>query len=287
MKHKGKALGSKSWLYYFGKMIINLLIYIIAISYIFPFFWMLYTSFKSRAEYTMSMFALPKEWTFHNYINAFMPEIGFFRAFYNSVFNTLISVIFIILLSFMVGYLLSRYKFKGQNLLFSFFMVSIFIPSHALLVPVYIQFRALGMLGTKFVLLFPYITLALPIAIFLYSKYIETIPRSIDEAAHMDGAGMFSIIYRIMFPVCMPMTGTLIILNVMGVWNEFSFALVLASMEKARTLPLWLTVFDSQYSSNITLKVTGIMVCCLPVILVYMFFSDKIMEGIATGAIKG
>jgi len=248
---------------------------------------MLYTSFKSKAEYTMSIFAFPKEPTFHNYANAFMPEIGFFRAFYNSLFNTVISVIFIILLAFMVGYLLARYKFRGQNLLFSFFMVSIFIPTHALLVPVYIQFRALGMLGSKFVLLFPYITLSLPIAIFLYSKYIETIPRSIDEAAHMDGAGMLSVIYKIMFPICMPMTGTLIILNVMSVWNEFSFALVLASMEKARTLPLWLTVFDSQYSSNITLKVTGIFICCLPVILVYMFFSEKIMQGIATGAIKG
>ena len=278
---------SVSFGYRFLKVLLNSFLYILAFTYIFPFAWMLYTSFKTRAEFTMSIFALPKEPTFRNYINALDRSTGFTTAFINSLMNTIVSVFFIILLAFMLGYLLSRYRFKGRNFLYSFFMIAVFIPTHALLIPVYIQFNALGLLGTRLVLLIPYITLGLPMAIFLYDNYLSIIPRSIDEAAHIDGASMFTMIYQVMFPICMPITATLIVLNVMGTWNEFSFALVLASSVSSRTLPLWLTVFDSQYTSNITLKLTGIFICCFPVILVYLIFNRKIIEGIAAGAIKG
>lgn len=273
--------------FYIGKFAINFILYAVSLTYIFPFIWMGYTSFKTKGQFTMDIFSFPLKPSLINYKLIFSSQSGVYKAALNSVFYTVVSVFFILLFSFIIAYILTRYSFKGRKFLYSFFLLGILIPVHSLLVPIYMQFNTIGLTNKSYTLLIPYITLNLPTAIFIFASYITTISTAIDEAAYVDGANMSKVMFKIMFPICMPIVATILILNIMNIWNEFSFGLVLASSENNRTIPVWLSTFDSQYTSNITAKVTAMILACVPIIVVYLFFREKIMNGVAAGAIKG
>lgn len=283
----GKFYNSHNILFYAGKYLINFILYAVSLTYIFPFIWMAYTSFKTKGEFTLDIFSFPQSPSLSNLQLIFNSRSGVYIAIFNSIFYTVVSVFFILLFSFVISYILSRYSFKGRKILYSFFLMGILIPVSSLLVPIYMQFNSIGLTNKNFTLLIPYITLNLPTAIFLFSSYISSLSPAIDEAAYVDGANMNTVMFKIMFPICMPIVATVLILNIMGIWNEFSFALVLASSEKCRTIPVWLSTFDSQFQSNITAKVTAMFLACLPIIIVYTLFREKIINGVAAGAIKG
>lgn len=271
----------------FIKIICNLLVYGLAITYIFPFVWMAYTSFKTKAEFTANIFLPSSNPTIENFKQAMNQKSGVYISFFNSILITLASICAIVFLAFIVAYLLNRYKFNGRGMLYGFFIASIFIPIHSLMVPLYIQYNTLGILNTRIGLILPYITLGLPIAIFLFNSYLASLSKAIDEAAMIDGCTLLQTMFHIVFPICAPANGTVIILSVMNIWNEFPFALVLTSSPNMRTVPLWLRTFDAQYTSNITLKLTGLFIGCIPIIIAFLACRDKIMSGVAAGALKG
>ena len=119
--------------------------------------------------------------------------------------------------------------------------------------------------------------------------FIGNVPHhpSIEEAAFVDGASVNYIMTHIIFPICRPITSTVLILNFMSLWNEFSFALVLSSKAQFRTIPVWLTTFQGQYSGNMPVRITAMLIGSLPIIIMYIFFREKMMEGMAAGAVKG
>lgn len=266
--------------------IINGVLMLFCISYIFPFVWLFYTSLKSQKDFLVNMFGPPAPPTLVNYQKLFSDK-ALIQALSNSFFNCLVSITLIIVFSFSVGYVLARYNFRGKNLLYTTFVAAMLIPVHALLVPTYIYFGTLNLLNKRFTLLLPYITFGLPVAIYLYESYIRTIPREIEEAARIDGAGTSYIMLRVIFPICLPITGTVILLNFMGIWNEFPFALVLASHPKTRTVTVWLSTLTGLYSGSIPLRLTALLVACLPIITVFVLLRQKMIESVAAGAIKG
>ncbi|WP_077534222.1 carbohydrate ABC transporter permease [Massiliimalia massiliensis] len=268
------------------KVLINLILYFLCLTYIFPFLWLFYNSLKDRKQFSVSVFALPNPPTLYAYKHIFSsPDV--YRAIFNSVYNTLISLVLIVSISFVLAYFLSRYHFKGRRLIYGFFLVGMMIPIHALLIPLYIEWNSLNMTNSYFALLPAYVTFALPMAIYLYDSYMKTVPRSIEEAAFVDGASVNYIMTHIMFPICRPITSTVLILNFMSLWNEFSFALVLNSKAQFRTIPVWLTTFQGQYSGNMPVRITAMLIGSLPIIIMYIFFREKMMEGMAAGAVKG
>lgn len=268
------------------KSLVNIILYFFCLTYLFPFLWLFYNSLKDRTQFSVSVFALPDPPTLYAYKHIFGSK-EVYSAIWNSVYNTLISLVFIVGVSFVIAYFLSRYNFKGKKLIYGFFLVGMLIPVHALLIPLYIEWKALGLTNSFFALIPAYITFALPISIYLYDSYMKSIPRSIEEAAFVDGATMPQIMMKIMFPICRPITGTVLILNFMSLWNEFSFALVLNSKAEFRTIPVWLTTFQGQYSGNMPVRITAMLIGSLPIIIMYLFFREKMMEGMAAGAIKG
>lgn len=268
------------------KILVNLILYFFCLTYIFPFLWLFYNSLKDRKQFSLSVFALPDPPTLYSYKHIFESR-EVYTAIFNSVYNTVVSLVFVIGISFVIAYFLSRYNFKGKRMIYGFFLVGMVIPIHALLIPLYIEWTNLGIANSYFALLPAYITFALPISIYLYDSYMKTISRSIEEAAFVDGASMPYIMIKIMFPICRPITGTVLILNFMNLWNEFSFALVLNSKAEYRTIPVWLTTFQGQYSGNMPVRITAMLIGSLPIIIMFLFFREKMMEGMAAGAVKG
>ncbi|MDO5573560.1 MAG: carbohydrate ABC transporter permease [bacterium] len=271
---------------FISSFFINVPIMILSITCIFPVLWLLYSSVKTDAEFTISPSALPTKIHFDNFVNAFK-RANFGTFTFNSLFNSLVSLALVLFLSFILGYVLSRYRFRGRNFIYGVLMVSMMIPVYALIVPVFIQEKNMGLLNTRFALIPVYVALELPTSVFLVDGYLKSISIDLEDAASIDGAGMLRTMFTIMMPLCKPILSTIIILTFMHVWNEFAFAQVLLTDEGIKTIPIGLTYFTSQYSTSYTLLLSALAMATIPVIVIYLFFYNKIMEGMMAGAIKG
>jgi raffinose/stachyose/melibiose transport system permease protein len=278
---KGNSLPLK----FFGA-VTNIVIFIFSLTALFPIVWMLYTSLKTNKEFTLNIISLPVNPTFVNYLDAFkVGKIDY--AIFSSVFNTVISAPIIIFFSFIIGYFFARFEFKGKKVLVILFLSGLMIPLHSLLIPIFVQFKMLGMLDNRFTLILPYIAFQLPVGIFLFDSFIRDISKEIDEAAYIDGSTFDNTMYKVIFPMCLPIMSTVMILSILSTWNEFTFALVLNKSTEFFTLPIWLTFFSGQYTTNYVGKFSGLVITSLPVIMIYIFFSNKIMTGMTAGAVKG
>lgn len=269
-----------------GKVICNGLLLVFSFSCIFPMVWIFYSSFKTQAEFTQSSTALPQALNLKNYISVFtQTKLGMYML--NSARNTILSVLIIIVFSFLAGYVLSRYRFRGRSLIYNYFIMGMLIPVHALLVPMYVQLRQSGLTNHWYTLLFPYVAFGLPVSIMLIESYIASIPKELEEAAAIDGCGFFRCLFQIVFPLAMPILSTVAIIQFFAVWNEFSFSLILVNSDTLRTVPVGLTMFKSAYTVDYPRLMAGIMTTTLPVMILYFVFSKRIIEGMVAGAVKG
>ena len=269
-----------------GRALINLFLIAFSFTCIFPIIWILYSSFKTQPEFQLSSTALPKALNLENY-RMVITDTNMLLYIANSFRNTVIAVGIALVVSFLAGYVLSRYRFRGRNILYNYFTLGMMIPIHALLVPMYVQLQKGGLTNHWYTLLFPYIAFSLPIAIMLIESSISSIPQELEEAASMDGCGFFGILFRIVFPLSRPILSTVAILQFFWAWNEFSFALILVSKDSLRTIPVGLTMFKSAYTVNYPRLMAGIFVSILPVMILYFIFSRRIIEGTVAGAVKG
>ncbi len=266
---------------------INVTLILFSSTCIFPIIWMIYSSLKTSPEFNRSIIALPEKLVFQNYIDAF--RISHMGTYYlNTVFNAVISLVLAVLISFITAYFLSRFRFRGRNIIYFIILFGMLIPVHALLIPLFIQFKDLGLFDQRFTLIIPYVAFAMPFSIFLTESYLNSIPIDMEEAAVIDGSGFVRMLFTIVMPLCTPILTTVAILQLFTKWwNEFPFALVLVNSEKYKTIPLGLLNFSSQYSTNYPMKMAALTLAILPVILIYVFCNKKIIEGMIAGAIKG
>ncbi len=266
--------------------VVNVIMILFSFSCIFPILWLLSSSLKTQKEFAQSSMALPSSLNLKNYISVFT-ETNMLKYIGNSLRNTLLSVGIIVIISFLAAYVLSRYRFRGRNLIYNYFIIGMLIPIHALLVPMYVQFKQAGLTNHWYTLLLPYIAFGLPISIMLIESYISSVPRELEEAAAIDGSGFFMTIFKIIFPLTGPILATVAIIQFFAVWNEFSFALILVSKETLRTVPVGLTMFKGAYTIDYPRMMAGILVTMFPVMLLYFIFSKRIIESMVAGAVKG
>jgi len=270
-----------------AKVIFNTIFMIFSISCIFPIIWMIYSSLKTSPEFNRSIITLPEKPVFSNYIDAF--RISHMDTYYlNTIFNAAVSLILMLLFSFLIAYFITRFTFKGRNLIYYCILVGMLIPVHALLIPMFIQFKNLGLFDKRFTLILPYVAFAMPFAVFLISSYLKSIPPDMEEASVIDGCGFIKMLFTIVMPLCTPVLVTVSILQLFTKWwNEFPFALILVNSEKYKTISLGLMNFSSQYSTNYPMKMAALILAILPVIIIYICFNKKIIDGMIAGAIKG
>jgi raffinose/stachyose/melibiose transport system permease protein len=267
-------------------IVINALVLALSISCIFPLIWMLYSSFKTNQEFSLNIIKLPSQLRLDNYITA-IKNGNLILPFWNSIFNGVISVVLVILLGFLIAFCLARYNFRGRNFIYVILLFGMLVPIHGLLVPLFIQFNMLGLLDKHFTLIPPYIAFGLPMAVFLFESFLKSTPIAVEEAAFIDGSSLFTVIFRIVMPICKPVIATAIILTFLNSWNEFPFALVLLRSPKMMTVPLALANFNGQYTMNYPQLLSAMVIAVLPVIIVYLAFSKSIIQGMTSGSVKG
>lgn len=265
--------------------LINAALIVFAVTTIFPMVWVIYNSFKTEAAFTQSIFALPTDPTLAAYATIF--ERGtVWTALWNSMFYATVSTVLIVIIAYSISYILARFEFRGRAIVFSFFVLGLLLPIPALLVPVFMQYRSIGILDTQFTLLIPYTAFGLSLAVFLMEGYIRKIPVELDEAAHVDGASLFQVMFVIIFPICRPIVATVALLSFLHAWNEFAFATTLIRDENFKPMPLWLRTFGGQYRTDYPAVMAGMVIASVPIIALFIFFREKIVEGFAGGAVK-
>jgi raffinose/stachyose/melibiose transport system permease protein len=269
-----------------SRVMVNAALFGYVLTAIYPPIWMIYSSLKTAPEFALNIFSLPSSFNLQNFITI-LHRGTVYRAFFNSLFASVISVSLIVTLSFVVAYFLARYHFPGRNAIYMFFMFGVLVPVYALLVPVFITFSKIGMLNNQFTIIPPMVAFSLSSSIFLIESYIRSIPEEIEEAAFMDGSNLFNTLRLIILPMCSPIISTVVILNFMGTWNEFAFPLVLLRSPQYKTIPLWLNTFKGEYSTDYVGQMAALVIASLPVILLYLFFNEKIIQGMTSGALKG
>ncbi|MGN0277714.1 MAG: carbohydrate ABC transporter permease [Lachnospiraceae bacterium] len=267
---------------------LNALMILFSASCIFPLVWMFYSSLKTKRVFNADIIGLPKEPTISNYVKILTNQdyhIG--QSMMASVRTTLLSVFFIVLFGFIVGYILSRIKFKGNRVLYVMFLMGMLIPVHSLLVPIYVVFNKTGLGNQWFTLIIPYVAFGLPIAVFLVEGYIKAIPVELEEAAAIDGSSFTRTLFSIILPIAKPILVTIAIIQVFGCWNEFSFALVLIKDVRLQTVPLAMTMFKGQFASDYPKIMSAMLTTMAPIVILYFVFSKQIIKGMVAGAVKG
>lgn len=267
---------------------LNALMILFSASCIFPLVWMFYSSLKTKRVFNADIIGLPKEPTISNYVKILTNQdyhIG--QSMMASVRTTVLSVFFIVLFGFIVGYILSRIKFKGNRILYVMFLMGMLIPVHSLLVPIYVVFNKTGLGNQWFTLIIPYVAFGLPIAVFLVEGYIKAIPVELEEAAAIDGSSFTRTLFSIILPIAKPILVTIAIIQVFGCWNEFSFALVLIKDVRLQTVPLAMTMFKGQFASDYPKIMSAMLTTMAPIVILYFVFSKQIIKGMVAGAVKG
>ncbi|MNO13786.1 Trehalose transport system permease protein SugB [compost metagenome] len=269
------------------KGIVYLLFAIPVVTQLYPLLWLLLYSLKTNEEIMSgSFFALPKALQWHNYKDAY--ESGsYLKYLSNSVMVTAITMICVILLSSMVAYAISRFRWKYGGLVMTVFLMGMMIPMQATLLPLMVIFKNVDILNTHLSLILPYIAFSTPIAVFILSGFMKSIPAEIEESAYIDGASIYRIFRSIIIPVSVPPMMTVCILTFITIWNEYILAATFISSEKLKTLPFGVYTFVSQYSVNYGAIGAFLVMGALPVILIYFFLSNQITKGMVAGAVKG
>ncbi|MGO4371309.1 carbohydrate ABC transporter permease [Paenibacillus sp. 2TAB19] len=268
------------------KALLNTAMMLFTFSCIFPLVWIGYSSLKTQPEFSNSILKLPEKLQFGNYVEA-IKLTNMLQLSWNSARVTLLSVILIVLIAFVTGYMVARLQFKGKKLMVFYYLFGMLVPIHALLVPVYLLFKQSGLADQWFTLIIPYVAFNLSLPILLVTSYIVAIPKEIEEAAAIDGLSFSGAMWKIILPMAVPVLTTVAILQFFACWNEFSFALVLLKDEAMRTVPLGMSFFKSQHSTNYPQLMAGMVLSMLPVTVIYFAFSSRIIAGVMAGAVKG
>lgn len=262
------------------KMSVYAILILLSIIFIYPFLWMLASSFRSLEEIaTNGINIIVKNFNIENYIKA-LESFPFFLYFRNSTVVSLLSIVGTVLSSSLIGYAFARFKVKGANFLFLLVLSTMLLPGEVQLIPRFLMFKNLGMLDTLYPL---FITKFFGNAfyIFLFRQFYTKLPTSLEEAAKLDGCGYFGTWVKIFIPLSKPIMGSVAILEFMGSWNSFSDALIYINSDKWKTLPLGLAGFNGTYSTNTNLLMAASILVILPCIIIFFFAQKTFIKGIS------
>lgn len=257
---------------------------LIAIIMVFPMFWMLLLSLKEAPEQFNSILEVIKsKWTTSNYFEALSSD-NFSRYFFNSFFVSTIVTACNVLFCLLTGYTLARKEFIGKNIINISILGLLIIPSHVVMIPLYRLMVNFNWINSYYSLIIPW-TIT-PFGIYLVKQYIESIPRQIEDAAKIDGASEWYILFRIIAPLCKPILVVLIIYTFLNNWNSFLFPFLFTNDISHRTLPVGLTFYLGKQSVDWGHLMAGASISALPILLLFTIFQKRIIEGLTAGALK-
>ncbi len=251
---------------------------------IIPVLIMIFGSFKTSAEVLSFSLKPPEKWMFANYVKVF-EEGGIPRAFLNSLLITGISSVINIVASSAASFILVRRETKLANTLYMFFFMGLIAPMSTITTIRIVQM--LGFYGSISSVILIYASLNTAFSVFLYSGFIKTIPKALDEVAFLEGASVFGVFFRIVTPLILPVNATVAIMVFMSVWNDITIPLYFLTDSSTWTMPLSIYNFYGKYSRDWNLIFANLVLTSLPVFILYLFGQKYIVSGLTAGAVKG
>lgn len=270
-----------------GTVLLHTLLIIGGIAMVFPFIWMLLTSFKTLQQLLRDPLAFwPDPFIWSNYPDAWN-ALPFNMAYVNSIYIAVLVVVGTLLTASMAGYAFARIPFKGSGVVFIVFLATQMIPKQVTLVPFYLLMAKLGWVDSHLSLIVP-AALVNPFAVFLMRQFVLSLPKELGEAAKVDGAGQLRTFFSVVLPNLRPGLGALSIIVALDTWNNFLFPLVLLNTPEKFTVPLLLSSFTGQYGGmNYGLVMAASAISTIPMLLVFIVAQRQILNSMATSGLGG
>jgi raffinose/stachyose/melibiose transport system permease protein len=257
----------------------------ISLFHVIPFFILVNLAFKAPTD-TSSKWVTPDYLYLDNFVNSWQ-EADLDRALLNNTIITTATASLAIVTGALAAYPLARFPTRWNNFIYTLSISVLIVPALTILVPLYKFIVDLGGINTYWAITLIQVTFFLPLAIFMFTGFIKTIPKELDEAALIDGCSRYAIFFRIILPLLKPVTASLIILIGLSVWNDFQFSLFFLQRRTVQTVPVILSQFFSQYQNNIAWVAAGCLLSMIPMTCLYLFLQKYFVSGLAEGAIKG
>jgi raffinose/stachyose/melibiose transport system permease protein len=274
-----------------GNIIPGALLLAFCLVYLFPAYIVLVNSFKNRAELYENILALPKTFSFQYYANA-VNRMNFLTALINSFTVTVISIFFIVIFSSMCAWMLVRRNNRLSRLIFMIFVTTMLIPFQTLMMPLMqVMSGVKDRLGVPMTdslggLIYMNIGFGASMAVFLFHGFVKSVPLSLEEAAAIDGCSCWGVFWRIVFPMLKPVTVTVMVLDVIWIWNDYLLPSLVLTSKANRTIPLSTASFFGEFTIQWNMAMAGLMLTIIPVIVFYLFSQKYIIKGVAAGAVK-
>lgn len=277
MKTKKKSIGG-----YIGEI----LMLVICVIFFIPFYYLLVNTFKTARDATVSPLSLPiKNLTLDLYKEA-LGTINFWSSFRNSIVITVVSVTIIIIIGSMASYAINRHQNKLTKFLFFYFLIGFMVPVQTTLIPLFNLISSLKLQNSVVGMIVLYSSWC-NFAMFMYQGFLGGVPKDLEEAALIDGAGLWKMFWRIVFPLLKPVTTTIVIFDVMWIWNDFMMPYLFISSSRKFTLIMEVYKGVGQFSNNWTVMLCTMVIVLIPITIFYLFMQKNIIAGITSGAVKG
>ncbi|NMD38176.1 MAG: carbohydrate ABC transporter permease [Christensenellaceae bacterium] len=251
-----------------------------------PIALLIFNSLKDRKSLFMDPFGFPLNITFDNYTSV-IKDSNFFRYFGNSLFVVVGSLTVVLLLGSLCAFALAHWKGKASKIIYFFFIVGMMLPIKIATIRLLELMKVLGLLNTLWSLLLVYSAMGMPIAIFVLTEFIRSLPSDLYDAAYIDGAKRLKIYYGIVIPLIKPALATVAIYNLVPIWNDLWFPLIFITKEEVKTVLLAVTRLQGQYATDWPKVFALLTMSALPVLILYLTMSKQFVAGLTAGAVKG
>jgi raffinose/stachyose/melibiose transport system permease protein len=267
-----------------GRIIIGIFFLLLGLSFVFPLFWMLNLSFKTTDDIYTRPFGFPSPFIVTNYPKA-IAAFPFVRYLLNSLFYSSASVCIVLLLSSMLAYYLSRLQTRFSSLIMSYIVLGLVIPGSATIIPKYIMLQKAGLINSRLGLILIY-SAGISSAVLMLYAFLRSLPKELEEAAYIDGSSVYGAFFRIIVPCIRPALFTQAVILFMNIWNDFFTPFIFTTSDRLKTLQVGIAGFFQAMNVNQWGMITAAMVLSsLPVIIVFLIFSEQIENALTAGAI--
>ena len=261
------------------------MLFTIAVS-VFPIIWVVMSAFKTNAQILSNPFELPTQINFDAFVYIF-EKYNFVRYFGNSLLICIVSTAISLVIFAMGGYVIAKYNFPGKNVMFALFTITLLVPAQSKAQPIFSLVTDLNLYDNIWGVALVYLSMGLAMSMFILKATFMAIPKSLDEAASLEGAGFFTTFWKINFPLAKSGLATAGILMFFNNWNEYFYASLLTSSDENRTLPLALQFFTESFSYDYTKLFAALTVVVLPGIILYIFAQEQVQASVAATGVKG
>ena len=252
---------------------------------LYPLIWLVLNSLKTQFEMFDATWTLPSAVQWQNYERAW--NFGIAQYILNSVVVTSLSVLLTVTLSVLAAFALSRFTFKGQELLFYFILGGLMLAPEVSLIPLFRILTALGIYNTYFAMVLPNVAFGVPFTVFLIRAYMLGLPRELEEAAYIDGANPLQVLWYVIVPLSRPIIASAALLHAMRVWNEFMFALTFVESERLKPITVGVMSFVSALRTDWSVVMAGLVISALPMIVLFLLTQRQFLRGLTAGGLKG